>query len=154
MISSDVRFRGAGLGLLVWLAIPPVQAAGQVNDETVRRDRRLQAVRTSTPITIDGALDEAAWRDAPIAGGFLQSEPDEGAPASQQTDVRVGYDEMSTAWWRNNTDARQWSSNVRFNVIHRPLSDFYFVYNDRRDTQSGALIDRALIAKVTYLMAF
>jgi hypothetical protein len=39
-------------------------------------------------------------------------------------------------------------------VIHRPLSDFYFVYNDRRDTRSGNLIDRALIAKVTYLMAF
>ena len=53
-----------------------------------------------------------------------------------------------------NTDARQWSSNVRFNIIHRPLSDFYFVYNDRRDTRSGALIDRALIGKVTYLMAF
>ena len=53
-----------------------------------------------------------------------------------------------------NTDARQWSSNVRFNIIHRPLSDFFFVYNDRRDTRSGALIDRALIAKVTYLMAF
>jgi hypothetical protein len=53
-----------------------------------------------------------------------------------------------------NTDARQWTSNVRFNVIHRPLSDFYFVYNDRRDTRSSALIDRALIAKVTYLMAF
>ena len=53
-----------------------------------------------------------------------------------------------------NTDARQWTSNVRFNVIHRPLSDFFFVYNDRRDTRSGALIDRALIAKVTYLMAF
>lgn len=53
-----------------------------------------------------------------------------------------------------NTDARQWSSNVRFNIIHRPLSDFFVVYNDRRDTGSGSLLDRALIAKVTYLLAF
>ena len=53
-----------------------------------------------------------------------------------------------------NTDARQWSSNVRFNIIHRPLSDFYLVYNERYDTQIGALIDRALIAKMTYLVAF
>ena len=53
-----------------------------------------------------------------------------------------------------NTDARQWSSNVRFNIIHRPLSDFYFVYNDRRESRTGDLIDRALIGKVTYLMAF
>ena len=53
-----------------------------------------------------------------------------------------------------NTDARQWSSNVRFNIIHRPLSDIFLVYNDRRDERSGALIDRALVAKMTYLVAF
>ncbi|MGE0041345.1 MAG: DUF5916 domain-containing protein [Vicinamibacterales bacterium] len=53
-----------------------------------------------------------------------------------------------------NTDARQWSSNVRFNVIHRPLSDIFFVYNERRDSRSGDLLDRALVAKVTYLVAF
>ena len=53
-----------------------------------------------------------------------------------------------------NTDAQQWSSNVRFNVIHRPLSDIFLVYNERRESRSGALIDRALIAKVTYMIAF
>ncbi len=53
-----------------------------------------------------------------------------------------------------NTDARQWSSNVRFNVIHRPLSDIFLVYNERRDSQTGEMIDRALVAKVTYLIAF
>jgi hypothetical protein len=53
-----------------------------------------------------------------------------------------------------NTDSRQWSSNVRFNFIHRPLSDFFLVYNERRLDGSGDLIDRALIAKVTYLVAF
>lgn len=53
-----------------------------------------------------------------------------------------------------NTDARQWSSNLRFNVIHRPLSDIFFVYNERHDSRSGAMLDRALIAKMTYLIAF
>jgi hypothetical protein len=53
-----------------------------------------------------------------------------------------------------NTDARQWSSNVRFNLIHRPLSDVFLVYNDRRDSRSGDLIDRALIAKMTYMVQF
>ena len=51
-----------------------------------------------------------------------------------------------------NSDQRQWSSNVRFNVIHRPLSDFFLVYNERRNSLSGDLIDRALIAKVTYMI--
>jgi hypothetical protein len=53
-----------------------------------------------------------------------------------------------------NTDTRQWSSNVRFNVIHRPLSDLFLVYNERRMDDSGDLVDRAVIAKVTWLMAF
>jgi len=51
------------------------------------------------------------------------------------------------------TESRQWSSNLRFNIIHRPLSDFFFVYNERRDERSGDLINRALIAKLTYLVA-
>jgi hypothetical protein len=53
-----------------------------------------------------------------------------------------------------NTDARQWSSNVRLNIIHRPLSDFFFVYNERHDSRSGDVLNRALIAKMTYLIAF
>jgi hypothetical protein len=53
-----------------------------------------------------------------------------------------------------NTDTQQWSSNVRLDIIHRPLSDIYFVYNERHDSRSGALISRAVIAKMTYLLAF
>lgn len=53
-----------------------------------------------------------------------------------------------------NTDNRQWSSNVRFNVIHRPLSDIFVVYNERRLDTTGDLIDRALIAKMTWMVAF
>ena len=53
-----------------------------------------------------------------------------------------------------NTDTHQWSSNVRFNLIHRPLSDFFFVYNERRLDTTGDLVDRSVIAKLTWLMAF
>jgi hypothetical protein len=53
-----------------------------------------------------------------------------------------------------NTDARQWSSNVRLNIIHRPLSDLFLVYNERHDSRSGEVLNRALIAKMTYLIAF
>jgi hypothetical protein len=43
-------------------------------------------------IRLDGALDEPAWRSAPVATGFRQRDPDNGAPASERTDVRVLYD--------------------------------------------------------------
>jgi hypothetical protein len=53
-----------------------------------------------------------------------------------------------------NTDTQQWSSNVRLDIIHRPLSDIYVVYNERHDSVTGNMLSRALIAKMTYLMAF
>ena len=53
-----------------------------------------------------------------------------------------------------NSDSQQWSSNLRFNIIHRPLSDFFLVYNERRDERAGDLLNRALVAKFTYLVAF
>ncbi len=46
-------------------------------------------------IEIDGRLSETAWQEAPVASGFRQLEPDEGAPASQRTDVRVLYGETA-----------------------------------------------------------
>jgi hypothetical protein len=52
-----------------------------------------------------------------------------------------------------NSDSRQWSSNIRFNIIHRPLSDFFLVYNERRNSATGDLNDRAIIAKLTYMIS-
>ena len=71
--------------------------------------------------------------------------------------IRANYD-FSTKMFLNafiqyNNDTRQWSSNVRFNLINRPLSDFFLVYNERRDSISGDLINRAIIAKFTYMIA-
>ena len=40
---------------------------------------------------MDGRIDDAAWEKATVADGFLQFEPDEGKPASQQTEARVLY---------------------------------------------------------------
>ena len=71
--------------------------------------------------------------------------------------ARFNYGFSTTAFLnalvQYNSDTKQWSSNIRFNIIHRPLSDFYLVYNERRDSLSGNLVDRALIAKVTYMIS-
>jgi hypothetical protein len=71
---------------------------------------------------------------------------------------RVNYS-FSTRLFLNaliqyNSDAGQWSTNVRLNFIHRPLSDFFLVYNDQRDARNGDMLNRALIAKFTYLLSF
>jgi hypothetical protein len=41
---------------------------------------------------IDGVLEEEVWRDAALLDAFTQQEPDEGAPASERTEVRLMYD--------------------------------------------------------------
>jgi len=48
-------------------------------------------VRTGQ-IRIDGRLDEPDWGAAPLISNFVQSEPDEGAPARQDTHVRILFD--------------------------------------------------------------
>lgn len=57
--------------------------------------RRLIAARSSSTIRLDGRLDEAAWGKAEVASGFVQVEPDQGTPASQDTEVRLLFDDRS-----------------------------------------------------------
>jgi hypothetical protein len=58
------------------------------------------------------------------------------------------------AFLQYNADTHQVSSNLLFNFTHHPLSDLYVVYNDRRDTASGQLLERAVIIKLTNLFSF
>lgn len=50
------------------------------------------AVRVPQPPTIDGRLDDPAWRTAAHITEFVQRRPLDGAPASEPTDVYVAYD--------------------------------------------------------------
>jgi Domain of unknown function (DUF5916) len=52
-----------------------------------------------------------------------------------------------------NNLTHEWSSNIRYNFIHRPLSDLFVVYNDLRD-ETGLPKNRAFIVKYTQLLSF
>ncbi|MBZ0199252.1 MAG: carbohydrate binding family 9 domain-containing protein, partial [Ignavibacteriaceae bacterium] len=53
----------------------------------------IKAVKSNQTIIIDGILDEECWRNSQVVSGFIQRDPDEGKEATQQTEVRVLYDE-------------------------------------------------------------
>ena len=55
--------------------------------------RSVDAYPLDTSIRIDGHLDEEAWNQAEIVTGFRQLTPNEGAPATHQTEVRILYGE-------------------------------------------------------------
>src|SRR5437867_12992523 len=67
------------------------QPAETINYDTIHLEKRLTAVRAVSAITLDGALDEPAWSEAPVANGFIQNDPREGTSATYDTDVRVLY---------------------------------------------------------------
>lgn len=52
------------------------------------------------------------------------------------------------------TDVKQFSANVRFNLIHRPLSDFFIVYNEAQFTDSTQTAGRGIVVKYTQMFAF
>ncbi|MBP7571744.1 MAG: carbohydrate binding family 9 domain-containing protein [Acidobacteria bacterium] len=55
--------------------------------------REVTAVRAASPPQVDGRLDDSVWQEALPASGFLQRDPDEGKPASEETRVRFAYDD-------------------------------------------------------------
>lgn len=81
---TGTRARVAGallVGVLAALGAAP--AAGQV--------KSLEARPASSPVVLDGVLDERAWADAAVGGDFVQREPETGKPCSQRTEVRVVF---------------------------------------------------------------
>ena len=55
------------------------------------------------------------------------------------------------AFIQYNSDTDAWLSNVRFNLIHRPLSDVFIVWNE---TRAQGLTARSVIVKYTHMFAF
>jgi hypothetical protein len=81
------------------IAVLPVLAiqAAQLNAPVQRHANgfvppTVSAVRTEHPPVLDGRLDDAAWQSAAPITGLLQSDPDEGLPVSEATEVRIVYD--------------------------------------------------------------
>lgn len=53
------------------------------------------AVRATAAPVVDGDLSDAVWQSAPEITGFTQRDPDEGKPATQQTRLRIVYDDAA-----------------------------------------------------------
>jgi hypothetical protein len=49
----------------------------------------VRAVRTAVPPAIDGRLVDDCWTLAAPVRGFTQIDPDEGQPATEETEIRV-----------------------------------------------------------------
>jgi hypothetical protein len=52
----------------------------------------VSATRSTSAVVLDGRLDDAAWAAIEPLGGFTQSQPREGEPATQRTEIRLLFD--------------------------------------------------------------
>jgi hypothetical protein len=86
------------------------------------------------------------------------AELSDGSSTSDLVGARFDYGfsprSFLNAFFQYNGATQEVSTNIRFNIMYRPLSDLYIVYNDRRSTDTGQLIDRAFIVKLTNLVSF
>lgn len=78
--------------LLAAALLPSVVAAQEAPPADSPMARLGTAARVEVGPTIDGRLDEDVWTTAEALGGFVQYEPVEGAPASEETEVRFLFD--------------------------------------------------------------
>jgi len=69
--------------------------------------KRYVARRTDKPIKIDGKLDEAAWKDAPSTGPFVNTMS--GGPADQSTEAKLLWDDKFLYVGFENADTDVWS---------------------------------------------
>ena len=90
-----MRAIGVVLGML--LAVAPAAAQPAAGADAARADApSFTAVASQDPPRLDGVvLGDPVWEQAPPATGFRQTQPDEGAPASERTEVRVVFTEST-----------------------------------------------------------
>ena len=118
---------------------------------------RVEAHRTFQSVEIDGDFNEVDWQHANPIDQFFQIEPDEGAPISEPTEVRILYDDKNIYFGFTCFDSQ--ISKLVANDMRRDARDLhendnvYLIldtYNDKRSgfafriNPLGALQDRAI----------
>ena len=92
-----MRALAVAVVLAAALAGPPVLGGARElrAQEGAHPPVSVQATRVEGAPEVDGRLDEEIWARAEVASGLRQREPDEGEPASEDTEVRVLFTESA-----------------------------------------------------------
>jgi hypothetical protein len=116
---------------LVTLIVPDGNALAQ--------EAPLELTRVTSPITVDGRLDDEAWQDVPSLPLTMYTPVFRGEP-TQRSEIRVAYDDENfyAAGWFYDTDP----ANIRINSLYRDRwngDDAFAIYldafNDNRSSK-------------------
>jgi hypothetical protein len=116
----------------------------------------LTAIKTQSPLVIDGIIDEEAWESASVAANFMQYEPYLGSPSTTRTDVKVLYDaqKLYAAFklWDSQPPAAQLTRRdadlfdddsviLILDTHHDRRSAYYFMTNALSTQADGRIVD-------------
>ena len=143
-----IRRAHTGLATLSFLLIWAVPSQAQVSPalEDVGPSRTVDvrgtgvASRTEVAPILDGSLDEPAWQQASPFGGFTQAEPLAGQLASEDTEVRILYDDDFIYVGVINYDSRPDQLLVTDSRRDANLGDadsFQMIFDTYLDRQNG-----------------
>jgi hypothetical protein len=123
----------------------------------------IRATRITTPIEVDGKLDDGVYRQVEALTDFIQSEPQTGAPSSERTEAWVLFDDdnlyLACRCWDRHpermvlNEMRRDSPNLRNNDNFAVALD---TFHDRRNaflfsiTPLGAFFDALALDERTY----
>ena len=110
--------------------------------EVVARDAggrmTMRATRLSAPLHLDGVLDEGVYREVPPVTDFIQQEPSEETPATDQSEIWVTFDADSVY-----ISARCWSDDPDRIVTNEMKRDDYGMFgNDTISVLLDSFYDR------------
>lgn len=136
---------------LVSDASRPVSASLNLTDGTFWSGERRE-------IRLDSGFRAGARFSAEVSWARNDVELPQGAFVTDLVRTRLGLDlstRLSLAGLiQYNSSTEQLLTNLRLNFIHTPGADLFVVYNERRLPEDSALLDRAVIVKVTHLLRF
>jgi hypothetical protein len=117
--------------------------------DTISRDDQgratVRAVRVTTPMRVDGRLDEAVYDTVRSAGGFIQMEPRAGEPSTEKTEVWVFFDEdnvyVSFRAWESQPDRAVVNEMRRDSANIRQGDSVEFSFDTFRDRRNAILFE-------------
>ncbi len=119
---------------------PPVAPAVQTRDAATSLTT-VRAIKLTTPLTFDGKLDDAVYRDTLPITGFFQVLPDAGKDSTEKTEAWVTYD-------KNNVyiSARLWVKDMKTMIANELRRD-----KARQNDDFGVALDTFYDRQTAYL---
>ena len=100
----------------------------------------VRAVRIAEPIVVDGLLDDPVYEQVAAIDGFVQQLPDEGAPATEPTEIWILFDDdniyLSARCWDSQPDrmvADEMTRDARAIWRNELLSVIFDTFHDGRN---------------------